>query len=96
VQIANFGRELAGRTDALPGYVRRMVAIDDAEVVRVSGAAYHPNAEPSSQPGDMVPGMVFEITEDELAAADRYEAAGQYHRISVTLASGVTAWVYCR
>jgi gamma-glutamylcyclotransferase (GGCT)/AIG2-like uncharacterized protein YtfP len=94
VQIANFGRELVGRTDTLPGYARTMVAIDDPEVVRVSGASHHPNAEPSN--GDTIRGTVFEITEEELAAADRYEAAGRYHRVAVKLASGVDAWMYCR
>jgi hypothetical protein len=33
------------------------------------------------------------ITEEELAAADAYEVA-DYKRVSVTLASGLTAWVY--
>jgi gamma-glutamylcyclotransferase (GGCT)/AIG2-like uncharacterized protein YtfP len=96
VQVASFGHELSGHADALPGYVRRMVTIDDPEVVRLSGAAQHPNVEPSDQSDDSVPGMVFEITEAELVAADRYEHAGGYHRVAVTLASGVQAWVYRR
>jgi hypothetical protein len=37
--------------------------------------------------------MVFEITAEELAAADRYEVA-EYTRVLVTLKSGVEAWVY--
>ena len=32
VQIASFGRELTGREDALPGYVRRIVPIVDPNV----------------------------------------------------------------
>ena len=40
-----------------------------------------------------VTGMVFEITAQELAAADRYEVA-EYTRVEVTLKSGVRAWVY--
>jgi gamma-glutamylcyclotransferase (GGCT)/AIG2-like uncharacterized protein YtfP len=40
-----------------------------------------------------VTGMVFEITAEELTAADRYEVA-QYSRVEVTLKSGVQAWVY--
>jgi len=81
VQIANFGRELTGREDVLPGYVRRMVAI-------------YANAEPSSDPGDAVTGTVFEISAQELAAADKYEEPADYRRIQVTLRSGVQAWVY--
>ena len=37
VQIANFGRELIGRADALPGYAQRLVAIEDPQVVATSG-----------------------------------------------------------
>ena len=40
-----------------------------------------------------VSGTVFEISDDELASADRYEPAG-YKRVSATLASGRQAWVY--
>ncbi len=83
VQIANFGRELTGRKDALPGYARRMLA-------------HLANAEPSSNPEDAVSGTVFEITEQELAAADKYEGVDKYRRISVVLRSGDRAWVYVR
>jgi gamma-glutamylcyclotransferase (GGCT)/AIG2-like uncharacterized protein YtfP len=41
-----------------------------------------------------VSGTVFEITDAELAAADRYEQLAAYRRIAVTLASGKRAWVY--
>ena len=33
VQIANFGRKLTGREDALPGYTRGRVPITEPEVV---------------------------------------------------------------
>ncbi|RJT86254.1 gamma-glutamylcyclotransferase, partial [Arthrobacter frigidicola] len=48
-----------------------------------------------SQADDSVAGTVFQISEEELAAADRYEVA-DYKRVAVTLASGLTAWVYVR
>ena len=86
VQIANFGRELKGRKDVLPGYVRRIMAAEP----------HYAYVEPSSHPDDAVPGMVFEITEQELAAADQYEEDADYRRISVTLQSGAQAWVYVR
>jgi len=95
VQIANFGRELTGRADAIPGYAVTMVAISDPEVVRLSGEAYHPIVAESNNPDDEVAGMVFEITPEELAAADEYEVA-DYKRVSVRLRSGVDAWVYVR
>ena len=87
VQIATFGRELTGREDSLPGYAR---AITEAR-----GVPYY-NIEPSSDPGDYVSGILFEVTEQELAAADSYEKDREYRRILVTLRSGVQAWVYCR
>ncbi|HEV3196632.1 MAG TPA: gamma-glutamylcyclotransferase family protein [Bryobacteraceae bacterium] len=96
VQIANFGRELTGREDALPGYVRGTVGITDPRVAASSGESHYANAEPSSNPEDTVSGTVFEVTEQELAAADKYEEAARYRRISVTLRSGDRAWVYVR
>jgi len=95
VQIANFGRELSGRPDALPGYAQTMVAIDDPQVVATSGKTHHPIVQPASNPRDEVMGTVFEITAEELAAADEYEVS-DYRRIAVTLKSGVQAWVYVR
>ena len=94
VQIANFGRELAGREDALSGYVRRFRAIENPNAAASDGRSHHDNAEPSSDPMDVVSGMVFEVTEQELAVADKYEAAVGYHRVSVTLRTGIQAWIY--
>ena len=96
VQIANFDRELTGREDALPAHVRRMVAIIDPKVVALGGESHYANVEPSSNPEDSVSGTVFTITEQELAAADKYEEVAEYSRISVTLRSGDQAWVYVR
>jgi len=96
VQIANFGRELEGRRDALPGYALGKVAIVDPKVIALIGESHYANVEPSSDPEDEVSGTVFEITQQELAVADKYEETAQYSRISVTLRSGDRAWVYAR
>ena len=85
LQVAIFGRDLGGRKDFLPGYAR---AITD-----VGNVAYY-NIEPSGE--EAVSGIVLEITEQELAAADRYGKERGYRRIPVTLQSGVQAWVYQR
>jgi gamma-glutamylcyclotransferase (GGCT)/AIG2-like uncharacterized protein YtfP len=53
------------------------------------------DALPGWRTDDSVAGMVFEITAEELAAADAYEVA-DYKRIAAPLASGVTAWVYVK
>jgi gamma-glutamylcyclotransferase (GGCT)/AIG2-like uncharacterized protein YtfP len=93
VQRVNFGRELVGREDRLPGYAQRLVEITDPEVVRVSGETRHPIVVETGVATDEVPGTVFEVTDDDLAMADDYEV-DDYHRILVSLASGVRAWVY--
>ena len=93
VQMATFGRLLVGHADALPGYATDMVAIDDPATVATSGASHHPIVTFSGVSTDVVVGTVFTITADELAQADRYEVAA-YKRVSVTLASGLQAWIY--
>ncbi|MGX7681611.1 gamma-glutamylcyclotransferase family protein [Jatrophihabitans sp. DSM 45814] len=93
VQRANFGRELPGRPDSLPGHRMSFVEITDAEVVALSGSALHPIVRRSTNPDDVVEGTVFVITPDELAAADEYEV-DDYGRVLVTLGSGDLAWVY--
>jgi gamma-glutamylcyclotransferase (GGCT)/AIG2-like uncharacterized protein YtfP len=74
--------------------LRQEVTISNAKVVTASGESHYANAEPSSDPEDAVSGTVFEITEQELAAADKYEEVAEYRRISVKLRSGDQAWVY--
>jgi gamma-glutamylcyclotransferase (GGCT)/AIG2-like uncharacterized protein YtfP len=95
VQITNFGRELTGRPDSILGYAQSFVVIDDPEVVAMSGKTHHPIVQPSSNPQDEVLGTVFEITAQELLAADGYEVSA-YKRTAVPLKSGLQAWVYVR
>ncbi len=95
VQLASFGRLLDGHDDAMPGFAQTMLEITDPEVIRTSGKRFHPVVAPSDDPADSVPGKVFSITAEELAAADRYEVA-DYKRISVRLASGKEAWFYVK
>jgi hypothetical protein len=95
VQLATFGRQLSGSADSLPGYTTSLIKIRDPEVVATSGMTHHTIAERSKNRADEVPGMVFLITPDELAAADRYEVS-EYTRIEATLKSGLRAWAYVR
>jgi Gamma-glutamyl cyclotransferase, AIG2-like len=90
--MANFGRLLSGRADVLPGYTLLAVTIEDAAVVALSGKSEHMIAK-RSRPEDEVPGIAFEVTAEELNAADRYEVS-EYSRVLVRLQSGVEAWVY--
>ena len=94
VQMASFGRRLSGRADAMPGWRTEMIEIIDPEVLKASGERFHPMVVPG-EPGEEVTGTVFDITADELAAADRYEVS-DYQRVAVILKSGLTAWVYVK
>ena len=93
VQLANFGRELTGQQDAMLGYSQSWVEITDPDVLASSGKTHHPIVAPSAEAGARVEGMVFQISDQELAAADAYEVA-DYKRVEVGLASGMRAWVY--
>jgi hypothetical protein len=93
VQLSTFGRRLSGERDELLGYEQTMMRIDDPEVVAISGKDHHPAARFTGNPADRVSGTVFDITDEELESADRYEVA-TYTRVSGHLASGKVAWVY--
>jgi gamma-glutamylcyclotransferase (GGCT)/AIG2-like uncharacterized protein YtfP len=95
VQMSTFGRLLSGKTDSMPGYEQTMVEITEPEVIRKSGARFHPIVQESADPGACVEGQVFEITAAELAAADTYEVS-DYKRVLVRLTSGISAWVYVK
>jgi hypothetical protein len=95
VQKTLFGRTFAGTPDALPSYASRMLEITDPDVLATSGERFHPVVIRTGDPQDRVPGTVFVITTDELAAADRYEVS-DYRRDSVVLASGTEAWAFIR
>jgi len=65
-------------------------------VLATSGKKYHPIVEQSPDSNDEVGGTVFEITAQELAAADKYEVS-DYKRVAVNHSkSGLEAWVYVR
>ena len=93
VQLATYGRELAGEPDVLIGYRLVPLVIDDPRVVAVSGKAVHTIARATGDPADRIPGICFELTDTELAATDDYETDA-YSRTEATWESGRTAWVY--
>ncbi|OAF20029.1 gamma-glutamylcyclotransferase family protein [Bradyrhizobium neotropicale] len=95
VQLSSFGRRLAGKQDAMAGFRKTLVEITDPDVLAKSGERFHPIVIPVDDLNEIVEGTVFEITADELAAADRYEVS-DYKRVEVTLRSGLKAWVYIK
>jgi len=93
VQLATFGRKLAGCSDSLSGYELTMVKITDKNVIEASGEAEHPIITFTGNASNIINGFVFDITTEELVLADSYEVA-DYKRICVKLVSGIKAWVY--
>ena len=93
VQLSTFGRVLAGQPDELVGFEQSLLTVADPDFVAASGKAQHAVVRFTGRPDSRVRGTVFEVSESELARADRYEPAG-YTRVSATLASGKEAWVY--
>jgi gamma-glutamylcyclotransferase (GGCT)/AIG2-like uncharacterized protein YtfP len=94
VQLSTFGRTLHGHKDELPGFAESSVGIDDPHLAATSGKTHHANVTANGRPDSRVSGTVFEITDAELDAADRYERLAAYKRVAVLLASGKQAWVY--
>ena len=93
VQLSTFGRRLRGWPDELVGFEQSVLRIEDPEFVAKSGKADHAIVRFNARPESRVRGTVLEVTDDELAMADRYEPAG-YTRLQADLASGKQAWVY--
>ena len=75
VQMATFGRQLAGTSDALRAF------------------EHHTMAKFTGRASDVVSGVVFVVTPDEIQNADKYEVAA-VKRVAVALQSGLRAWVY--
>jgi hypothetical protein len=94
VQLSTFGRLLQGERDELPGFEPSLVKIEDPQLAAASGRTHHANVTFNGRPDSRVSGTVFEVTDPELAAADRYEEVAAYKRISAMLASGKHAWLY--
>src|SRR5437762_2939254 len=93
VQLSTFGRLLDGHADELLGFVEDVFTINDPAFVATSGKAQHAIVRYTGNDADRVRGMVFEVSDSELALSDDYEPAG-YLRVSATLSSRATAWVY--
>jgi gamma-glutamylcyclotransferase (GGCT)/AIG2-like uncharacterized protein YtfP len=94
VQLATFGRQPVCAPDRLPGYALTQVPITDPQRAVVHRASHYANVVATGTLTHQVAGMLLEITEDELALTDGYEALDGYTRIAARLASGRQAWLY--
>ena len=88
IQLDLFQRMLDGTPDRLMGY--RLTAIN---LATGGGLQQYPIIYPTADPTDIIEGMRFQVTEDELQKADEYEGES-YQRVEVILESGRVAWVY--
>lgn len=93
VQMATFGRPLAGASDALQGFELVVLKIEDQTVVAISGTAHHTMARFTGRASDVILGTVFAVTPDEIQSTDKYEVAA-VRRVAVILQSGLRAWAY--
>ncbi|RSS35078.1 hypothetical protein EF912_36440 [Streptomyces sp. WAC07061] len=91
VQTALFGQVVPSRPASLAGYATRSLKITDPDVIAASGLDVHLILE--RRIGGVVDGVVLELTDEQLAAADGYEV-DDYARRRVLLASGESAWAY--
>ena len=93
VQMATFGRQLAGTSDVLSGFELVSLKIEDQAVIEISGKAHHTMARFTGRASDVISGTVFAVTDDEIRNADKYEVPA-VKRVAVVLQSGVRAWAY--
>jgi gamma-glutamylcyclotransferase (GGCT)/AIG2-like uncharacterized protein YtfP len=93
VQLKLFGRLLNGARDILKGCKLSLVEITDESFLAKGEEKFQRTLVPSENETDFVEGMAFEMTEEELLLADKYEP-DNYERKKVALLSGKEAWVY--
>ena len=94
IQLATFGRLVRGESDEIVGCERVVVAVDDPQVMADTGRGEHVNLRFNGKPASRVAGTVLQLSDEEIAEADKYELLAHYKRREVKLASGRDAWVY--
>ncbi|OYX80053.1 MAG: gamma-glutamylcyclotransferase [Flavobacteriales bacterium 32-34-25] len=88
IQENIFGRSLKGVPDRLIGFVINYIEIEEE-----FGIEKYPIIVATENPDDIVTGLVYDISEEDVNLADTYEGL-HYKRIEVTLESMQTAWAY--
>jgi gamma-glutamylcyclotransferase (GGCT)/AIG2-like uncharacterized protein YtfP len=83
-----FNKLLTGTADQLLGYKLKSLQIEEE-----FGMADYVVVVPSENPEDTIHGVVFEVSNADLAKVDLFES-NAYKRVEVQLNSGTTAWIY--
>ena len=92
IQLELFGRLLNGAKDILKGYKLSSIEIKDESFLAKGEENIQQTVIPSKD-NDIIEGIVFEISEEELFLADKYEPEN-YIRVKIVLRSGKEAWIY--
>lgn len=95
VQLDTFGRLLKGNKDRLLGYTVTEIKITDPKVIKSSGTDIHPILEYTGNKEDFVESVLFDLTEEELLNADKYEV-DDYKRAELIFESEKTGFVYLK
>ena len=95
VQKDTFSRILIGSKEILMKYVIEHIKITDQKVILSSGTDIHPILKYTGDELDVVEGMIFDLTNEELLKADKYEV-DDYKREKVVFKSGKTGFVYLK
>lgn len=88
IQMRVFNRRLTGAPDQLLGY-----KLKDLKIEEEFGIEDYHVAIASENPSDKIDGILFNISNADLAKIDLFES-NAYKRIQVTLKSGTVAWIY--
>ena len=88
VQQDIFGRILKGTPASLIGYT-----ITKIEIEEEFGMETYPIITATEDPKDIISGLLYELTDEEILLADTYEGL-HYKRAEVTLESNEKAWAY--
>ena len=83
IQQQLFGRKLSGSPDRLIGFRQKRQKLEGR----------YPIVYATGNPQELLDGIVYEITKNDLEKADAYEGDG-YQRVKTRLESGRSAWVY--
>lgn len=76
-------------------YVIEHIKITDQKVILSSGTDIHPTLKYTGNDLDAAEGMIFDLTNEELLKADKYEV-DDYKREKVVFKSGKTDFVYLK
>ncbi|KFF04250.1 gamma-glutamylcyclotransferase family protein [Flavobacterium reichenbachii] len=88
VQMRLFNKILTGKQDQLLGHKLKSLQIEEE-----FGMADYVVVVPSDDLSDTIHGVVFTISNTDLAKVDVFES-NSYKRVRVVLKSGIEAWIY--